>query len=115
MCLGATAVASVGALNYAGADPYGGGADRRHLARNALTARVPVDVRGPLDGPVGALASALHVAYYLRRKPTGQTVRAHAEQRPDLLALAESLLAAGAPEAAVAGVTLEGLLGQASL
>ena len=106
---------SVGAISYAGADPYGGSANHRHHTHNALTARVPVNVRGPLDGPAGALASALHVAYYLRRKPEGHVVRAYAEQRPDLLALAKSLLAVRACEAAVAGMTLEGFLAHASL
>jgi hypothetical protein len=44
--------------------------------------------------------------FYLRRKPAGHVVQAFARAAPGLLAVAEALLAAGAPDMAAAGVPL---------
>jgi hypothetical protein len=62
------------------------------------------------EGRIGVLASALLPAFYLRRKPTGHVVRAFERQTPDLLAVAESMLDAGAQEMAAAGVALPAAL-----
>jgi hypothetical protein len=52
------------------------------------------------------LASALPPAFFLRRNPMGHVVRAYTRLTPALLAVAERLLEAGAPELAARGVAL---------
>lgn len=94
LCVGALAMSTIGRLTYLGADPYGGAVGR--LANTAHTARVPVQVSGPRRDDVGTLASALHVAYYLQRNPSGAVVRFHEEHRPELLKAGSALLEQGA-------------------
>jgi tRNA(Arg) A34 adenosine deaminase TadA len=73
MCHGAAIQAGLGALRYAGADPYGG--------TGSLTFGTPqsdrrrLDIRGPLDGARGRLAELLHVLW-LMAKPAGPHVLA---------------------------------------
>jgi hypothetical protein len=94
-----------GRIRYAGADPYGGG-DGGLVGVNPHVERVPLVFEGPRRDPFGVLASALLPAFYLRRKPAGHVVQAFARAAPGLLAVAEALLAAGAPNMAAAGVPL---------
>ncbi len=104
MCVGAAAVTSVGAIRYAGVDPYGGAA---HLgARNRSMERLRLDIEGPLKGPFGLLAAALHVEFYSRRKPDGWVVRAYREVAPAIADVAAALTASGAAEASASGTTL---------
>jgi hypothetical protein len=105
LCVGATVMATVGRIRYAGADPYGGG-DGGLIGVNAHVERVPLQLEGPRRDRFGVLASALLPAFYLRRKPTGHVVRAFERQTPDLLAVAKTMLDGGAPEMASAGVPL---------
>jgi len=109
LCVGATVMATVGRIRYAGADPYGGG-DGGLVGVNPHVERVPLQFEGPRRDAFGVLASALLPAFYLRRKPTGHVVRAFERQAPDLLAVAESMLDAGAQEMAAAGVALPAAL-----
>jgi tRNA(Arg) A34 adenosine deaminase TadA len=109
LCVGATVMATVGRVRYAGADPYGGG---RLIGVNPHVERLPLQLDGPRRDAFGALASALLPAFFLRRNPSGHVVRAYAEQMPGVLAVAEALVAAGAPELAASGVGLPGALGQ---
>ena len=65
-------MATVGRVEYAGADPYGGAA---HLQfQNAHTARLMPQIVGPDDGPLGTM---LHYAFYLERNPDGAVVAAY--------------------------------------
>jgi len=105
LCVGATVMATVGRIRYAGADPYGGG-DGGLVGVNPHVERVPLQFDGPRRDEFGVLASALVPAFYLRRKPAGHVVRAFERETPNLLAVAESMLDAGAPEMAAAGVPL---------
>jgi tRNA(Arg) A34 adenosine deaminase TadA len=111
LCVGATVMATVGRIRYAGADPYGGG-DGGLTGVNPHVERVPLRIDGPRDDAFGLLASALLLAFFLRRKPVGHVVRAYEERMPSMLAVAHALLDAGAPEAAAAGVPLADALGQ---
>ena len=105
LCVGATVMATVGRVRYAGADPYGGG-DGGLVGGNPHIERLPLQFEGPRDDAFGVLASALLSAFYLRRNPQGAVVVAYAERMPDVLAVARALLDAGAPERAAAGVPL---------
>jgi tRNA(Arg) A34 adenosine deaminase TadA len=105
LCFGATVMATLGCVRYAGADPYGGG-DGGLVGVNPHIERVPLRLEGPRDDAFGTFASALIPAYYLRRKPEGKVVRVFEERTPHLLAVARALLDAGAPETAAAGVPL---------
>lgn len=98
LCVGAVAMSTVGTLVYLGADPYGGAVGL--LGDTPHTARVPVEVHGPRDDATGTLVSALLVACFLVRNPEGAVVQVNRELRPDLVRVAERLLAAGAAEQA---------------
>jgi tRNA(adenine34) deaminase len=109
LCVGATIMSTVGRLLYAGRDPYGG-ADGALTGVNAHVERVPLRLEGPLDGPFGRLATLLHVAFYLNRKPQGHVVAAHQRTLPDLVAAANSLLRSGVLDAASNGERLDDYL-----
>jgi len=93
LCMGAVAQATVGRVCYLGADAFNGAAALRMTTR--YTSRVPLALSGPRDDAVGRLAAGLHVAFFLRRKPSGPCATAHRDLRPDLVDAAESLIAAG--------------------
>jgi tRNA(Arg) A34 adenosine deaminase TadA len=112
LCMGAVAQATVGSVSYLGADPFNGAAAQRITTR--YTSRVPLALSGPREDAAGRLAAGLHLAYFLRRNPAGSCATVHRELRPDLVAAAESMIAAGLfdlaandrPWAAVAGELL---------
>lgn len=105
LCVGAAVMATIGRVRYAGADPYGGG-DGGLTGVNPHVERVPLRIEGPRADPFGRLASALLLAFFLRRKPEGHVVDAYAAHAPHVLPVAEALLASGAPETAARGVAL---------
>lgn len=109
LCVGATVMATVGRVRYAGVDPYGGGGGGL-LVTNPHVERVPLRFEGPRNDEFGVFASALLLAFFMRRELDGQVVRAYERQRPEMLAVAEAMLDAGAPEAAAAGVALAEVL-----
>jgi tRNA(adenine34) deaminase len=113
LCVGATVMSTVGTLFYAGRDPYGG-ADGALVGVNAHVERVPLRLHGPLDGPFGRLATLLHVAYCLDRKPMGHVVAAHQRRLPDLVRAADALLKGGMLDAARAGEPLQRYLERVS-
>jgi tRNA(Arg) A34 adenosine deaminase TadA len=87
MCHGAAVQAGIGALWYAGADPYGGtGAltfgtpqsERRHLA-----------VAGPLDDERGRLAEFLHILWLVARPAGPYVLAAQRAGLPELTGLAD--------------------------
>ncbi len=93
LCMGAVAQATVGSVSYLGADPFNGAAAQRVTTR--YSRRVPLTLSGPRDDAAGRLAAGLHLAYFLRRNPTGPCATAHRDLRPDLAAAAESMMAVG--------------------
>ena len=73
-------MATVGRVEYAGADPYGGA----HLELdNVHTARLMPRVTGPDPGPLGTIGALLHYAFYLERNPDGAVVNAYRLALPD--------------------------------
>ena len=87
LCVGAAVMATVGRVEYAGADPYGGAA---HLElRNAYTARFTPIIVGPADGTLGTLGALLHYAFYLERSPGGAVAAAYRESMPRFVAEVE--------------------------
>ena len=83
LCVGAAIMATVGKVEYAGADPYGGAA---HLQLdNAHTARLMPQIIGPDRGPLGTLGALLHYAFYVERNPHGAVVDAYRHELPDFV------------------------------
>jgi tRNA(Arg) A34 adenosine deaminase TadA len=111
LCIGATVMSTVGTLTYAGRDPYGG-ADGAVTGVNAHVERVPVRLVGPIEGPFGEIATLLHVAYYLDRKPEGYVVAAHERVVPSLMPAARLMLNEGLLAAARADEPIEVFLGR---
>ena len=67
LCMGAAVMATVGTVEYAGADPYGGAA---HLQlKNAHTARLMPQIVGPDRGPLGTFGALLPLRVLSRTKP----------------------------------------------
>ena len=106
LCVGAAVMATVGRIAYAGADPYGGGGESGLAGVNPHVERVPLRLDGPREDRFGRLASALLLAFFLRRRPEGHVVAAYATHAPHLRPVADALLAQGAPEQAADGVPL---------
>jgi hypothetical protein len=75
------------------------------IAVNPHVERVPLELEGPRADAFGVLASALLPAFFQHRERGGHVVRAFHE-RMRILAVAEALLEARAPERAAAGVAL---------
>lgn len=101
MCHGAAIQAGVGALRYAGADPYGGTgslafgtpqSERRRLA-----------VRGPLDDHRGRLAELLHILWLVARPAGPHVLAAQRAGLPELTGVAERAGAGELIEQAAAG------------
>jgi tRNA(Arg) A34 adenosine deaminase TadA len=105
LCVGATVMATVGRVRYAGADPYGG-AGSGLIGDDPHVQRVPLQLEGPREDAFGVLASALLPAFILRRNLDGDVVRAFAERAPATHAVAQRLLNARASELAAHGVAL---------
>jgi tRNA(Arg) A34 adenosine deaminase TadA len=101
MCHGAAIQAGVGALRYAGADPYGGTgslafgtpqSERRRLA-----------VLGPLDDHRGRLAELLHILWLVARPAGPHVLAAQRAGLPELTGVAERAGARELIEQAAAG------------
>jgi tRNA(Arg) A34 adenosine deaminase TadA len=83
LCVGAAVMATVGRVEYAGADPYGGAA---HLQlENAHTRRLMPTIVGPDNGPLGTVGALIHYAFYLERNPEGAVVDAYRQDLPDFV------------------------------
>ena len=83
LCMGAAVMATVGRVEYLGADPYGGAA---HLQlQNAHTTRLMPQIVGPDNGPLGTIGALIHYAFYLERNPEGGVVDAYRQDMPDFV------------------------------
>lgn len=83
LCMGAAVMATVGRVEYAGADPYGGAA---HLQlENAHTTRLMPQIVGPDNGPLGSFGALIHYAFYRERSPDGAVVAAYQRKIPDFV------------------------------
>ena len=110
LCVGAAVMSSIGEVRFAGVDPYGGATavprDRNAHLRRGLTA-----FTGPRTDWAGTFAAALHVEFYLRRKPDGHVVAAYRAAAPDVIAaataFAEMGLYAAAADGAPAGMSFD--------
>jgi tRNA(adenine34) deaminase len=89
LCVGAALMIMIGEVRYASRDHYGGGATLQ--LENPHTARLPLALAGPLDGPLGDLGELLHLAHFLWRKPASHVLAAYRKQRPDLVGIGERL------------------------
>jgi tRNA(Arg) A34 adenosine deaminase TadA len=91
MCIGATWLATIGVVRYAGDDSYGGAARliEAQLERIDRARSDPLEVEGPLPGPFGVLGAFLHVEWFLRARPQHRVTEAFRACAPDLVALAD--------------------------
>jgi tRNA(adenine34) deaminase len=95
LCLGAAVMATVGTVRYAGVDPVAGGDG---FYREGDRSRRPqIEVEGPRADRFGSFASALVLAFFLRRRPEGRVVVAFDRQFPALRQAADAILSVGAP------------------
>ena len=83
LCMGAVIMATVGRVEYAGADPYGGAAHLR--LENAHTTRLMPQVIGPDNGLLGTIGALIHYAFYVERNPAGAVVDAYRQDMPDFV------------------------------
>ena len=89
LCMGAALMMMVGEVRFASADHYGGGRELR--LENPHTARLPLALTGPLQGPIGELGELLLVAHFVWRRADGVVIAVYREQHPRLVHLAEAL------------------------
>lgn len=83
LCVGAAVMATVGRVEYAGADPYGGSAHVQ--VENPHTARLMPSLIGPAEGALGVIGALLHYAFYTERNPDGVVVSAYREAMPEFV------------------------------
>jgi tRNA(Arg) A34 adenosine deaminase TadA len=102
LCVGAAVMTTVGCVRWAGVDPYGGATSQAN-DRNAHLRRRLTRFVGPESGLLGTFCAALHVEFYLRRKPDGGVVAAYRADAPDVVTAAQKLAAQGAAQGAVDG------------
>ena len=87
LCLAAATMSRVGAVRYAGSDPYAGAVGR--LMPNPFMEQYPLRVEGPLPGLAGLLPELLHVRHMLWRVPEGKgLVPFYRRTRPEFLEVA---------------------------
>jgi tRNA(Arg) A34 adenosine deaminase TadA len=110
LCIGATRLATVGAIRYAGPDPYGGAAGLALDGVNPMLDRLGPEISGPELGALGLLFAALHAEFFLRRNPTGRVVEIFRAAEPRLVHLGEALQDRDAAELAARGVPLDDAL-----
>ena len=89
LCLAAATTARLGGLRYAGADPYGGAVGKLLPSEDMRVH--PLEVEGPLPGPIGLLPELLHLRHMLWRIPDSHVAALYRRSRPDLLDLARLL------------------------
>ena len=93
-CIGAAWLSTIGRVVYAAADVYGGASRliERQIEAADSARSFPMEVEGPLDGPLAVFSELLHVAFFVARRPANDLVlTAYRERRPELTALAERL------------------------
>jgi len=93
LCVGAAWLSTIGRVAFAAADVYGGASKliERQIDAADSARSFPMDVEGPLGGPLAVFSELLHVAFFADRPgdhPVAHTFRA---RRPQLVALAGRL------------------------
>jgi tRNA(Arg) A34 adenosine deaminase TadA len=94
LCVGAASLSRVPLVRFAAWDVYSGGAGLQHVELE-VARQLRVAVEGPLEGPLGVLGEALHLAFFVeRRDPSNELYQTYLDLRPELLPVAERLVAA---------------------
>ena len=105
LCAAAAAMSHVPFVRFAGADPMWRFVQNLPENHAELRNRWP-RVEGPLSDPIGAFASLLPILDRIGRNPLGLRVEEYERWRPDLVALARGITAAGQLDA-LAGAPLD--------
>lgn len=89
-CIGASWLSTIGRVEFAAADVYGGASRliERQIEAADSARDFHMEVAGPLDGPLGVFSELLHVAFFLPRRGH-HVAELYRERRPQLVALAE--------------------------
>jgi len=89
-CIGASWLSTIGRVEFAAADVYGGASRliERQIEAADSARDFHMEVVGPLDGPLSVFSELLHVAFFLPR-PAHHVAELYRERRPQLVALAE--------------------------
>src|SRR6266480_103030 len=94
-CIGAAWLSTIGRVTYAATDVYGGASKliERQIEAADSARSFPMEVNGPLDGPVAVFSELLHVAFFVAsgRPAHDLVLNTYRELRPELTALAERL------------------------
>jgi tRNA(Arg) A34 adenosine deaminase TadA len=92
-CVGAAWLSTIGRVAFAAPDLYGGASKliERQIEAADSARNFPMDVEGPLDGPLGLFSELLHIAFFADRPGDHPVAQAFRDLRPDLVALARRL------------------------
>jgi tRNA(adenine34) deaminase len=93
-CVGAAWLSTIGRVVYAAADVYAGASKliERQIEAADTARDFPMEVDGPLEGPLAVFSELLHVAFFVSRRPAHDRVlNTYRELRPELTALAGRL------------------------
>jgi tRNA(Arg) A34 adenosine deaminase TadA len=94
-CVGAAWLSTIGRVVFAATDVYGGASKliERQIEAADSARSFPMDVEGPLDGPLAVFSELLQVSFFVASgRPTHDLVLGtYLELRPELTALAQRL------------------------
>jgi tRNA(adenine34) deaminase len=101
-CIGAAWLSTSGRVVFAARDIYAGASKliERQIEAADSTRAFPMEVEGPLTGPLAVFAELLHATFFLAIEPPHHVADTYREKRPGLVSLAERLRLnehAGAP------------------
>jgi tRNA(adenine34) deaminase len=92
-CISAAWLSTIGRVVFAATDVYAGASkliERQIEAADSARA-FPMEVEGPLTGPLAVFSELLHAAFFLAIEPTHHVADTYRERRPRLVGLAEHL------------------------
>jgi len=89
-CIGAAWLSTIGCVAFAATDVYGGASKliERQIEAADSVRNFPMEVEGPLGGPLAVFSELLHVEFFLAL-PNHHVAEVFRERRPELVALAQ--------------------------
>ena len=92
-CIGAAWLSTIGRVAFAATDVYGGASKliERQIEAADSARNFPMDVEGPLGGPLAVFSELLHVGFFTDFPGDHPVATTFRERRPELVALADRL------------------------